>query len=76
MPATWRHRDRDPYLAAPTPRRSSARSTSSWRSRRDPPQVRPDLLLVLVEALRATNPHYLGAGASAERPLVDRLRVN
>jgi hypothetical protein len=26
----------------------------------DPPQVRPDLILVLVDVLRATNPHYLG----------------
>jgi Protein of unknown function (DUF2785) len=27
----------------------------------DPPQVRPDLILVLVDVLRATNPHYLGS---------------
>ena len=27
----------------------------------DPPQVRPDLILVLVEVLRRTNPHYLGS---------------
>jgi hypothetical protein len=30
----------------------------------NPPQVRPDLLLVLVDALRATNPQYLQAAQS------------
>jgi hypothetical protein len=57
--------DRDPYL-------DSANAQAFLRAlylqlvlAPDPPQVRPDLILVLVEALRATNPHHLGAGASA-----------
>jgi hypothetical protein len=32
-----------------------------------PPAVRPDLLLVLVDALRATNPHYLAAARTSNR---------
>ena len=50
----------DPFLvggnAAGVPARAA---TSSSRSAPRPPAVRSDLLLVLVDALRATNPHYL-----------------
>ena len=38
-----------------------ARAAPAARARPEPPEVRPDLLLVLVDALRATNPHYLQA---------------
>ena len=57
---------------AATPRRSCARSTSSSRSAPEPPEVRSDLLLVLVDALQATNPHYL---RRTRRAPVARLTV-
>ena len=57
--------DRDPYLERRQRRGVPARAaTCSSRSRREPPDVRSDLLLVLVDALRATNPHYLQAADS------------
>ena len=60
-PARRRRRTTTATRSSPaaTPRPSCGRSTSSSRSAPEPPEVRSDLLLVLVDALRATNPHYL-----------------
>ena len=62
-------RRRTPAVATTTATRSSSRgnaealpagaATCSSRSAPRPPEVRSDLLLVLVDALRATNPHFL-----------------
>ena len=53
--------DRDPHLAGGNAEAFLRALTSSSRSARSPPEVRSDLLLVLVDALRATNPAYLQA---------------
>ena len=50
----------DPFLPdGERRRRSCGPCTSSSRSRPSPPEIRPDLLLVLMSALRSTNPSYL-----------------
>ena len=53
--------DRDPFLDS-RQRQAFLRALLPAAQPRpaDPPGVRPDLILVLVEALRGTNPHYLG----------------
>ena len=52
--------DRDPFLDSGNPQAFLRALYLQLSLAADPPQVRPDLILVLVEVLRATNPHYLG----------------
>jgi hypothetical protein len=51
--------DNDPYLAATNPQAFLRALYLQLSLAPDPPQVRPDLILVLVDALRATNPFFL-----------------
>ena len=53
--------DTDPYLTAVNPQAFLRALYLQLSLAPDPPQVRPDLILVLVDALRATNPHFLAA---------------
>ena len=53
--------DSDPYLAATNPQAFLRALYLQLSLAPDPPQVRPDLILVLVDALRATNPFFLAA---------------
>ena len=52
--------DRDPFLDSSNPQAFLRALYLQLSLAADPPQVRPDLILVLVEVLRGTNPHYLG----------------
>lgn len=52
--------DRDPFPDSANPQAFLRALYLQLSLAPDPPQVRPDLILVLVEVLRATNPHYLG----------------
>lgn len=53
--------DRDPFLDSGNAQAFLRALYLQLSLAADPPQVRPDLILVLVDVLRATNPHYLGA---------------
>lgn len=53
--------DQDPYPAAADPQAFLRALFLQLSLASEPPHVRPDLLLVLIEALRATNPDYLVA---------------
>ncbi|MGZ4448199.1 MAG: DUF2785 domain-containing protein [Nocardioides sp.] len=55
--------DRDPHLAGGNAQAFLRALYLQLALATQPPVVRSDLLLVLVDALRATNPHYLGRGA-------------
>lgn len=57
--------DRDPFLDSGNAQAFLRALYLQLSLAPDPPQVRPDLILVLVDVLKETNPHYLGAGASA-----------
>lgn len=57
--------DTDPYLEAANPQAFLRALYLQLSLAPDPPQVRPDLILVLVDALRATNSSFLAA--SVER---------
>jgi hypothetical protein len=52
--------DRDPFLDSGNPQAFLRALYLQLSLAADPPRVRPDLILVLVDVLRATNPHYLG----------------
>ena len=59
-PAAAAAEDRDPFLDSGNAQAFLRALYLQLSLAADPPQVRPDLILVLVEVLRATNPHYLG----------------
>lgn len=53
--------DRDPFLDSGNAQAFLRALYLQLSLAADPPQVRPDLILVLVDVLRRTNPHYLGS---------------
>ena len=53
--------DTDPYATATTPQAFLRALHLQLCLAPEPPPARPDLILVLVEALRATNPHHLAS---------------
>lgn len=57
--------DRDPFPDSNDPQAFLRALYLQLSLAPDPPQVRPDLILVLVDVLRATNPHYLGPRSEA-----------
>ncbi|WP_309647559.1 DUF2785 domain-containing protein [Nocardioides sp.] len=57
--------DRDPYLRAGNAEAFLRALYLQLALGQRPPAVRADLLLLLVEALRSTNPHYIGARVAA-----------
>lgn len=54
--------DADPHLRTGNPQAFLRALYLQLALAPEPPQVRPDLILVLIEALKASNPFYLGNG--------------
>lgn len=59
--------DRDPFLDSFNPEAFLRALHLQLALAPQPPAIRSDLLLVLVDTLRATNPHYLSAAGEATR---------
>jgi hypothetical protein len=61
-------RDRDPFLDSGNAEAFLRALYLQLSLAPEPPELRSNLLLVLVEALRSTNPHYLATAAHAGSP--------